>query len=76
MSTTPIPASRGGQKRILNLLQLELQEVVNCLILVLGPELGPSARTANALRSCTISPTKDNLSSQTSTALGHPEGHF
>jgi hypothetical protein len=31
----------GGQKRVLNLLELELHEVVSYLVYVLGPDLGP-----------------------------------
>ena len=38
----------GGQKEVLGSLELELQEVVNCLS-VLGTGLVSSARAANAL---------------------------
>lgn len=43
-----------GQKRVLDLLELESQAVVNCLIWVLGIGPGSSARTASSLNCCTV----------------------
>jgi hypothetical protein len=38
--------TRGGQQRAFDILELELQAVVNCLMLVLENQLGSSGRTA------------------------------
>ena len=43
----------GGQKRVSDLLELEV--IVNCLTCILGTELGSSSRAASALNNHTIS---------------------
>lgn len=44
----------GGQKKVLDPLKLELQEVVSCLV-VLGPKPGSSAKEATALKHSAVS---------------------
>ena len=45
-----------GQKRVLDVLELELQAVVSHLVRALGTEPGSSVRAANALNPQVISP--------------------
>lgn len=46
-----VSGAPGGQKRVLDLLKLELQTVVRNLIGLLGAESGFSARVESALKS-------------------------
>jgi hypothetical protein len=44
-----VQVPKRGQRRISDLLELELQAIVSCLMWVLGTELGSSAGAAGAL---------------------------
>lgn len=48
--------AQGGQKRSLDLLELEAQVVVSCPTWVLGTKLGPSERARSVLNHCAIPP--------------------
>lgn len=44
--------AQGGQKNVLDPLELELQATVSCSMWLLGTELGSSQRAVNVLRHC------------------------
>ena len=59
----------AGQKRVLDPLELELQEVVSCLTWVLGAELRSSARVAHILNHGAMSPTPNLRSLKATTSI-------